>query len=630
MKIIPKKQRGGTFASYFVDYNPVVSLGPQKSSHKQEATQSSNSSDNEKGKITEADLFKTLDKLKGLPNEVVVITQRIKAMHAQSSILGNSSSLASNYADIIASIKIAEFNATEYTNAFNEVKSNSGLNEIAVTPYGEIVVYNKDKEIKQISVQEYLKNKDKYSPLTNSNILYLRAHDASYANNNQILDIVTNGIGIDKVHDMIKSRMMSIGATETTIEGYTSKQSNQIKSGIKVLNELSAKQIADGMTVDGLYKARVIEKDQKEQADAALKYIYDTLPNNAKAILQLHSGNAKDPVQGARSIIGTLIVSQLSPEHKVELNYLSELNADGTKRKSSSDSDGDGDGDEKDVYNTASLLIMGKGQQQMQVINPGSNLAFSVLTSSLPLVNSEGKPIGKNHTLKTITESQYAGILDFDHATMGGAKIDELYYGSVIVNSDKISVLDFPVDQNGNPDLRPTTIEAKRKADQMMKQAGIDTSDKDSIARNANKVNQILKTVGLNAAYNSQGEIVSGNWKRFAVLNATADDRALGLKDMDYNPQLLEVTDDNQIDQLIGIIKSENSLDKYDFDKNEWYDINGHNSFYQGTVWIPVIDNYFSAQSGSGQKMKMQQIHDINKWEHKQYVSSNYVKPPTL
>jgi len=43
------------------------------------------------------------------------------------------------------------------------------------------------------------------------------------------------------------------------------------------------------MTVDGLYKNSVISKDQKEQAQLALKAVYNSLTPQEKTLLSLHS-----------------------------------------------------------------------------------------------------------------------------------------------------------------------------------------------------------------------------------------------------------------------------------------------------------------------------------------------------
>ena len=41
----------------------------------------------------------------------------------------------------------------------------------------------------------------------------------------------------------------------------------------------------------------------------------------------------------------------------------------------------------------------------------------------------------------------------------------------------------------------------------------------------------------------------------------------------------------------------------FEFDEDNWYDWNGHAHYYKGTVFVPVKVDYFSAQSGSGEKL---------------------------
>jgi hypothetical protein len=46
-----------------------------------------------------------------------------------------------------------------------------------------------------LSVQDYLSNKDKYRPVTNNDLLKLRAENNSLAYKNDILEVVNNGVG---------------------------------------------------------------------------------------------------------------------------------------------------------------------------------------------------------------------------------------------------------------------------------------------------------------------------------------------------------------------------------------------------------------------------------------------------
>lgn len=625
MKLIPKRQNGGSFLSLFADYIPLNNNPQSTQSSQQTKGKSRREDDNEKGKLTEKDLFTLLKDVDGLPNEMRALVSDIQRMYSQQSLYENdidTSGLANLYAQNIYKLKHANFNKVEYDKAYKEAEKNEGLNEFAISTSGKMIVYDKDKNMTQVSVSEYLNNQEEYSPVTNSNLLWLRAHDPSFVNNNQIFDTIQNGIGINKVEELIRDRMQNLGTNEQTNVGYTSRANGEIRQGIAVLEELSeqGKQLIQqgGMTLDGLYKTKVITKDQQQQALAALKYIYQTLPNNAKAVLQLRSGNGENPAEGAIELIGNMIMSKTSSSHTVESDYQENLNLDGTKK-----STGKGSGTLTDEdMNVVQQFLAGYGNKEQFVINPGTNVATAVQPNTMPLVKKDGTPLGVNSTLKEISEGQFGGgVLDWNKVTMGGRKIDTTNFNQVIVSDGYIRSIDFPVDASGNPDIRPITIKAKREFDEKVASLGIDMNNPQSRAQHSQEINQLLEEVGLSAAYDSNGEIVSGNWKRFAVMNGTADNRALNIDPLGGNNQLLnEITDDSKINNLISIIQDKTKIDKLDFDKNDWGLLEGdYDMFLEGTIWIPLNVNYHNAAAGSGQQMsmklnseleKLQQLHD--------------------
>ena len=63
-------------------------------------------------------------------------------------------------------------------------------------------------------------------------------------------------------------------------------------------------------TVDNLYKGKLLTKNQAMQAQAALSYIYSTLPANAKTLLKTKTQNGTDAE--AIELVQTLINSRLS------------------------------------------------------------------------------------------------------------------------------------------------------------------------------------------------------------------------------------------------------------------------------------------------------------------------------
>jgi hypothetical protein len=103
--------------------------------------------------------------------------------------LASSSNIASRYISLINKIKVAKFNREEYNNAFNQLKGNGGLNELAVTSEGLLIGTNKDGDFKYFSpdaVNNKEHAKEGYSLLTNSNLLFMRANSTDAAFNHRL------------------------------------------------------------------------------------------------------------------------------------------------------------------------------------------------------------------------------------------------------------------------------------------------------------------------------------------------------------------------------------------------------------------------------------------------------------
>lgn len=628
MKLIPKQQAGGSFVSLFADYTPLT-VQQETTSSKSSSSSSSKSSDEDKGKLTEKDLFTLLKDVDGLPNEMKALVKNIQRMYQNASILGDdidAASIANLYAKNIYQIKNANFNKQEYDQAKKNAEDNGGLNEIAITANGHVIVQDENKELKEITVDDYLGNLDKYSPMTNSNILWYRAHDPSLVGDKETIQIASNGIGLNKVDELIRQKISSLGTTESTQEGYVSKVGQKVQQGLEVIS--NAKDIIDtrGLTMDGLYKTKAISKDQNEQMQYALKYIYQMLPTNAKTLLKIKSGNSENPDKGAMEMIFNLLSSKASSTQSVSVDYQSDLNIDGSKKKSSSSKDDDPGSLDKLELSGPELFLAGYGNKQMFTINAGSNDAINTMGTTLPLTDGSGKNLGTMCSLQEVSEGQYGGILDWSNVTMAGRRVKGDHLKQVLVQDGNITSMDFPVDANGNPDLRPTTIEAVQKAKQIMKQQGIDFDNKESVGKNAAKVNAILAQCNIPGQYDAQGNPVSQNWKRFAVMNGTTDGKALNVDDLDDTPTYLqEVEDDNDVDNIIEILHEKSGLaanQQYNFEKKGWF--SSGDRIFKGTIWIPIQENYFNARVSAGSKITGARSVEL---ERQQQLASMYVKP---
>lgn len=227
MKVEPivKMQSGGGMPP-FTYYTP---LGMQDTTNvgAAEQPQAVQPSTKEEG-ITDKDLLKMVDNIDGLPSDTNEIIKNLSWLYKQDNLFSkgkiNSSSISSRYLQALRQIKNANFNKKEYDSALETVKANGGLNEVAITTTGNVVVQDTEGDIKQVSTDEYLNNRDKYFALKNSDLLYIRAHSNEMANKNDIFNTVRNGIGISAINKIIQGAMGKLGTMSISKEGYSYKK----------------------------------------------------------------------------------------------------------------------------------------------------------------------------------------------------------------------------------------------------------------------------------------------------------------------------------------------------------------------------------------------------------------------
>ena len=605
MKAIPKLQQGG-FAGLFANYTPIQGAQPRAEQPQQRASVPSSKGGGNNGKLTEKDLFELMKDVKGLPNDMAALVKNLYEMYTVQVATGDTQNLAAIYLKNLMQLKNNVFNQEAYNKAYEQVKAQGGLNEYAITTNGKLVVQDMETKKLMYMTAKELKDStnDNLQVLTNSNLLSLRANSPNLVNDNSILQIVENGIGIEQIAKMIQERLQSLGTDETKYEGQTVRLNGQLQAGAEILGALadSERTIFDGSTkLEGLHSWEVLTKTQQRQAKHALRWIINSLPDNAKTLLSIKAGGDKN-VEG---LIMSLIQSRTNETRHVTTDF--EKTWDDLTGSGKSKSQDDKDSMDNVKYNTASEWLKGYGISERFIINPGSSNAFDVTANGLQLTSSSNDPLGAGKTLEDITAGGYSGILNMSQATMGGRRIKQSVLDQVFIDDGMVYSIDFPVMPDGiTPDLRDDTLQRKKQAEEAIKTYGIDLKNPDSIRTNFSTVNQIYKSFGFtDPVYNSDGSVNQRSWRRFGVINARTDGRTLEQPTFENNKLLSPITDDYEIDALKAEMKERNK--NYQFDDNNWGIFEGdYNSFYKGTVWIPVNESFVAAQAGTGDKFTSQ------------------------
>lgn len=612
MKVIPKLQDGG-FMSLFTSYTPIQSPAPSqqaRGSHSREE-RSSEREESTKGKLTEKDLFELVSKVDGLPNDTRALVSSLQNMFQMQQITGTAdvSDLASTYLSNLYQIKMASYNKKEYDKAYTEVTKNGGLNEYAITASGQVIVMDEDDNLKQISVSELLKGTSKYRPLTNSNLLYLRAYQPEYINNNQILNTVANGIGMEQVDKMIREKLSSLGTSESVRSGYSVKSDSYIAQGLNVLSQVESAAVAGqtGMTLDGMYKNKIITKDQKQQAEAALQYIYNTLPDNAKTLLSIKAGNAANPQAGAQAVILQLITSRMSQTNSSETTWegtLEQVTKSGKGRKGSGEGDGLGSDDIKtDPYSNMSRMI--GGNPTSLSINKGTIYQMDVDGVNYPSIPGfDGKPIGKTSLENLLVSGLQGVVTDKNAITFGNIVLSSADFDNVMYDGTggTMAILPTKMSTTGRKVVDLEALDRWEAANKQLRDMGIESiydSDHQQEIVQVLYQNQLEKLVNV-----STGSLDYSAFGQFMIVDGYAVDNSS--KNTFKNSSFVTKVDDNSDE--IQIIERALSTDKdqsnYKIDVDNWYDWNEHDIVYKGSIYIPITSNQLQALTASGQHVK--------------------------
>lgn len=639
MKVIPKLQDGG-FMSLFTQYAPIQSPAPSQSarSYSSREERGSEREESTKGKLTEKDLFELVSKVDGLPNDTRALVSNLSNMFQMQQLTGTAdiADLASTYLSNLYQIKMASFNKKEYDKAFTEVTKNGGLNEYAITASGQVIVMDEDDNLQQISVSELLKGTGKYRPLTNSNLLYLRAYQPEYINNNQILNTVSNGIGMEQVDKMIREKLSSLGTSETVRSGYSVKADSYIAQGLNVLSQVESAAVAGqtGMTLDGMYKNKIITKDQKQQAEAALQYIYNTLPDNAKTLLSLKAGNASNPQAGAQAVILQLITSRMSQTNSSETTWegtLEQVTKGPGKSRSGSGSGDDGLGSDDiktDPYYNMSRMI--GGNPTSLSVNKGTNYQIDVDGVNYPSIPGfDGKPIGKTSLENLLVSGLQGVVTDKNAITFGNVVLSSTDFDNIMYDGTggTMAILPTKMSSSGRKVVDLEALDRWEAANKQLRDMGINSIYDPDHQQEVVQVlyqNQLEKLVNV-----STGSLDYSALGQFMIVDGYAVDNSS--KNTFKDSSFVTKVDDNseEIPMIEKALSTDKDQSNYKIDVDNWYDWNGHDTVYKGSIYIPITSNQLQAMTASGQHVKEGPAM-VKEYEHQMLQKRLQARQPKL
>lgn len=600
MKVIPRMQSGGGMPP-LTYYTPITSPNSQVSSEDiEKASTTTKSGDTTKGEITNKDYLESLNQIDGLPSDMNELMTSVGKFYKIRNLFQDgridTTTLSSRYISTMNKIKIANFNKAQYDEAKTKVTNSGGLSEIAITDTGKVVVQDSEGQLKQVTTQEYLNNQNKYQALTNSNLLYLRAHNPEFSFKNEILGVVENGIGIPAITKMIQDSIGNLSTNEISKEGYSYKKEGQIIKGLEILREASERGVnLEGMSLDGMYKNKLITKDQYQQASQAIQYIYSTLPSNAHTLLEVRSGNTENPKKGALDLITKLVMSKTGTTTNLEVDFQEDLNEDGSSKTKKT----------QDQIKSNPLLniVEGKGGEHGNFeLNTGTSVRMSVDGVNYnPVSQKDSSPITETSLQNLLVDSGLMGIVSQNGAiTFGDQILDPSDLKNIVYRGKGVSRVILPtryVDGKYIPDftIMDEYLEAQKEINKIPKNLSKEEQERQQ--------GEILYKHGLLELLDpSTGLPNLDRFRVFVAADAYGSDKDDVIKD---TPLVEEVDSDNKIYENIGKILStkDNPYELDTFNAFNPLDYFGVDKIYSGVVYIPINNNKLQSITAYGDQI---------------------------
>ena len=585
-----KLYQGGTFVPPFAVYQPFITPTEQnqtKSSSKESSKKAPN--------VT--DLMKdVLGDLKGLPGDRKAILSTLSSLFGNierklnnPEMFGGTGSIASEYLQALNYVGNLRFQHDEFIKARDTAIQKGSLQEVAINSSGQIMAATEDG-YEWITPEQYAKNQENYRPITNSELLTLRAQGVGGLVFDQAsIATVANSMGIAEVTKLIQDSIQNLGNTSNSNTNYVGVKTGDLIQGLQDYTQALQKSGRYDASVQDLYEVKLLTETQADQAKLALQYIYSTLPNTAKALLKMKS-NGKD--SGAEALIGTLVTSKLKYKNEFDPNLVG-----GTSAKTSGKiGQGTTDNDKSNPY--LQLIREEGGQSRTFTIVPedtnGGLQVTGTFYSALPNIREE----------MSIEKLLQTGMLDITgnsrkNISFGDQLIDPSNLKDIMFDNEGGAVMTLPIitDQLGNIRVNMSIVEDFNAVQKEMKK--YKTLSKEDYMK---KYAQLLKEKELDELIDSTTGLPDlSRTAQFLVIGAYTTDKVEFNKNSKFIKKIKHPTEDLE-QRLIRGLSTNDDRDNYSIDVDDhWGFIEGFwDDVYRANVFIPLNQNPNAAVNAQG------------------------------
>ena len=441
-----------------------------------------------------------------------------------------------------------------------------------------------------------MSNKDQYKTvLTVSNLLNLRAYNPSFANDFSIFDIANNSVGYQSFQKLVKDAVNTLGSTQISREGMFSVE-GQASKGLELLKTLKESdqiQAMGSVTAEGLYKYKIIDKNQLSQINALTSYMLAILPDNAKTWAAFKTGQA-DKNKATKDLVFTYLLGHSQDSHSFDVQYEGSMSKVQGRTSSSIGSQED---PKKGFWS------------QVQSGQGGEDFRFTLLTKKGSM-SIDGKFYGttpgldSNKSLGDYINNSKVGYLikNNKNITFGDKKVSVDSFNDVMVNAySGAAVVTLPIKADGTVDLN--IAERWTNVLDQLEDSGLNPNTPEY----NQKQKQLLAQNQLDGLIDSNGNLNRNRFGQFLVLegytsekaNAVQDNKKVSFKDV-QSDFILPAGDDGELYNMIKQGLSNKDRGEYEISDGWLF----NDELFKGNVYIPLNTNPINGYNADSNQIK--------------------------
>lgn len=554
--------------------------------------------ENKEEQLIQKEIINVL-KENGLPNDVDYFLSKadtfLKKSQDLGSLFGTGKNTSYDMSDLIRLQSLAnriKHNNDLHEQASKQIIAEGSGSEVAITNTGNLYVVDDEEGIKTIALGTYHKNPDKYRVLTNSELIQLREEQPELAYNGTVLTDLSNTVGMKSIVDYVKSTIGAFGTNKSSnqFDRYTSKQKGQIEKGFE--------QLLGFDTPDGIYKVTgsTTESDQgyndAKSLDAAINYLYRTLPGNMKNVLRANAAaEGLDPndAKDVQNLLAMAVIEHTSHsrENKQVLDYDSTASKDATGKA----------GTDKSVKQSyLEMIASGSVTEPTPVIIASSNatggLEMYAQQYGYP-IDESGKQVGRGTLRDVLDKGQIGQIVDKNSISFGNKRLTDNELDRVVYDgSSTLNRAWLPIDQSvyANTGIVKPDLNAEQRFQEFLK--WID----DGYGVTPNSITVKLNELDLDVVYDQDQQVWKfRNARPFLVFNGYASDKAVNLDDSSNWVSHIDRSEGSRIFDVYskyvnyGSDTASKSKKRDDF-SGGWFGIGDAGSMYKSAIFMPITD----------------------------------------